>query len=226
MTKHSPPANSAPISSTPEPSPVAGSLGEEGFWRLIQGRRSIRRYTDRPVEPALIERILQAAIWAPSAHNRQPWRICVVMDSGQKARLSQAMADEWRGDLAQDNHSPAQIQARIDRSHARITGAGALILVCMSRADMDSYPDARRDTAEWVMTIQSAALATQNLLLAAHHYGLGACWMCAPLFVADVVRQTLDLPEDWEPQALITLGYPAETKEKERVPLAQRVLWR
>ncbi len=62
------------------------------------------------------------------------------------------------------------------------------------------------------MAVQSVALACQNLLLAAHAYGLGACWMCAPLFVPHVVRQVLELPAAWQPQALITLGYPAEEK--------------
>jgi nitroreductase len=76
------------------------------------------------------------------------------------------------------------------------------------------------------MAVQSVALACQNLLLAAHAHGLGACWMCAPLFVSGLVRETLDLPSHWQPQALLTLGYPAETKTKDRAPLASRVLWR
>jgi nitroreductase len=69
-------------------------------------------------------------------------------------------------------------------------------------------------------------MAAQNLLLAAHALDLGACWMCAPLFCPDLVKQTLDLPDDWQPQALLTSGYPAEAKEKTRQPLASRVLYR
>ena len=73
---------------------------------------------------------------------------------------------------------------------------------------------------------QSAAMAGQNLLIAAHAEGLGACWMCAPLFCPDVVSDTLALPEDWQPQALITLGYPAESREKTRRALEECLLWR
>ena len=73
----------------------------------------------------------------------------------------------------------------------------------------------RAQRLEWLMAAQSTALALGNLLLAAHHEGLAACWMCAPLFAPDIVRDVLDLPADWEPQALITLGYPAETREKD-----------
>jgi nitroreductase len=69
-------------------------------------------------------------------------------------------------------------------------------------------------------------MAAQNLWLTAHSEGLAACWLCAPLFVPDLVRQTLELPVDWEPLGLMTLGYPAELKEKSRAPLAEKVIWR
>ena len=67
--------------------------------------------------------------------------------------------------------------------------------------------------------LQSVAMAVQNLLLAAHALGLGACWMCAPLFAPEIVRDVLQLDADWEPQALVTVGFPAEAKAKTRAPL-------
>lgn len=136
------------------------------------------------------------------------------------------MGEQWRRDLSADHADPNFIERRIAISHARITGAAALIVANVSMSEMDQYPDAKRAEAEWLMAVQSVALACQNLLLAAHSHGLGACWMCAPLFVPTLVRDVLALPEQWHPQALITLGYPAETKEKEREPLSSRVLWR
>ena len=199
---------------------------EEQFWQLIQGRRSVRRYQDRPVAPEMLEKLLTAATWAPSAHNRQPWRLCLVTSSQAKAHLSACMAEQWRQDLGVDGTDPAQVERRIAISHARLTGAAALIIAAVSMEAMDLYPDEHRQQAEWIMAVQSVALACQNLLLAAHHYGLGACWMCAPLFVPTVVRTALTLPEAWQPQALITVGYPAEEKTKEREPWSTRVLWR
>ncbi|MBX3001064.1 MAG: nitroreductase family protein [Caldilineaceae bacterium] len=199
---------------------------ERLFWAWIRGRRSIRRYQPRPVERTLLEKILTAATWAPSAHNRQPWRFCVVTDERIKLALSERMGERWRRDLGADGADPAFIEKRVAISHSRIIGAGALIVVSVSMGEMDHYPDPKRADAEWLMAVQSTALACQNLLLAAHHYGLGACWMCAPLFVPDLVRDVLDLPSDWHPQALITLGYPAESKERERASLASRVIWR
>lgn len=196
------------------------------FWALIQGRRSIRRYQNRPLARDVIEKLLLAATWAPSAHNRQPWRFCVITDAETKERLCLAMAAQWRKDLARDRLEPAQIEQRIATSRARMMGAAALIVAALSMADMDVYSDQARNQAEWTMAVQSTALACQNLLLAAHYCGLGACWMCAPLFVPELVRDVLDLPKDWQAQALITIGYPAEKKSKERVPLETRVLWR
>ncbi|MEZ4862095.1 MAG: nitroreductase family protein [Caldilineaceae bacterium] len=196
------------------------------FQQLVTGRRSIRRYQSREVESALLEQLMEAARWAPSAHNRQPWRFCVVVDPARKNLLSQRMAVAWHRDLSADGADRSMIERRIAISHARLTGAPALIIGALSMADMDSYPDPKRGQAEWTMAVQSTALACQNLLLAAHYYGLGACWMCAPLFVPELVCDVLELPPDWQPQALITVGYPAEEKEKDRLPLVDRVLWR
>lgn len=192
---------------------------------MIHERRSIRRYAERPVPRRLLCELLEAAAWAPSAHNRQPWRFAVITDAARQAALAQAMGEPFRGDLAADGLDPDAIERQVGRSYQRISGAPAVIIACMSMAEMDAYPDARRQHAEWTMATQSVALAVQNLLLAAHDAGLGACWMCAPLFCQGVIRSALGLPDDWEPQALITLGYPAQDKSSERAPLESKVVW-
>jgi F420 biosynthesis protein FbiB-like protein len=192
----------------------------------MRTRRSIRRYTTQPVAPEVIEALLTAAIWAPSAHNRQPWRFVAITTPVMRETLARQMGERLRADLSADKVPEAAIDQDANRSYSRITGAAALIVVCLSLADMDRYPDSRRANAEYLMAAQSTAMAAQNLLLAAHSYGLGACWMCAPLFCPDVVQHVLTLPDDWQPQALITLGYPAETKTKTRESLETRVLWR
>ena len=102
------------------------------FWQLAQGRRSIRRYQARPIEPAVLEKLLEAAIWAPSAHNRQPWRFCVVTSEPAKQALSAQMAVYWRRDLGGDGSDPAFIERRVTISHARLTGAAALVIASLS----------------------------------------------------------------------------------------------
>ncbi len=198
-------------------------------FRMVEAmleRRSIRRYRPDPVPEEIIEQLLTAATWAPSAHNRQPWRFVVMTRSETKHRLAMAMGHRLRRDLMADNVPQEIIDKDVGRSYQRITNAPLLILLCLTMADMDSYPDAKRQQNEWIMASQSTAMAGQNLLLATHALGLGGCWMCAPLFCPDVVARTLDLPAGWQPQALITIGYPAETKTKTRQPLASKVIER
>ncbi len=191
---------------------------KRALFDLIRSRRSIRRYQERSVPREVIGELLEAALWAPSAHNRQPWRFAVVESIQTRRALAAAMGERLRADLERDGVSREVIEADTARSYSRITGAPAVVVVCMTMTEMDRYADARRQQAERIMATESVAMAVQNLLLAAHANGLGACWMCAPLFVPDLVRQVLGLELDWEPQALITLGWPAETRSKTRRP--------
>lgn len=191
--------------------------------KTIRSRRSIRRYLDTPVPRELLNELLEAACWAPSAHNRQPWRFAVVEAQETKRILAFAMGRRLRQDLERDGSPPELIDADVSRSFDRITGAPVIIVACLCMRDMDVYVDSRRRTAEQLMAVQSVAMSIQNLLLAAHGLGLGGCWMCAPLFVPETVREILKLEADWEPQALITIGYPAEEKAKTRKPLVEVV---
>jgi coenzyme F420-0:L-glutamate ligase/coenzyme F420-1:gamma-L-glutamate ligase len=193
------------------------------LYQIVRSRRSIRRYTGQPVDRAIINRLLTAAAWAPSAHNRQPWRFAVVEGRDTQEHLADAMNAVLRADLTADGLPPGQIAAQAARRRARLTRAPILILLCMTMASMDDYPDEKQRHAEWIMATQSVALAGQNLLLAAQAEGLGACWLCAPLFCPEVVRDTLGLPQDWQPQAFISLGWPDESRQKEREPLDTRV---
>ena len=120
------------------------------------------------------------------------------------------MGEKLRADRLRDGDAAEAIERDVSRSFARLTGAPVLVLVCMSMTDMDRYPDASRNQSERTMAVQGTAMAAQNLLLAAHAAGLGACWMCAPLFCPDTVIAELGLPADWEPQGIVTLGYSAE----------------
>lgn len=204
------------------------SLPDESdeFLHTLLSRRSLRRYEDRQVAKRIIEQVLTAGIWAPSAHNRQPWRFAVIQSFSQKHDLASKMGARLREDLSNDGVGEAIIDKDVNRSYSRITQAPVLIVVCMSMVDMDHYPDDKRNLNERIMTIQSVAMAGQNILLAAHHNGLGACWMCAPLFCPDVVRDALTLPDDWEPQGIITMGYPAQERQRERKALETSVMWR
>ena len=121
------------------------------------------------------------------------------------------MGQRLKQDREQDGVDHKVIEKEIARSFTRLTEAGAIILVCLTMKDMDSYPDAARTFYERHMAIQSVAMAGQNLLLGLQAEGLGACWMCGPLFAAEEVVACFDLPLSWEPQGLIIVGHPLQT---------------
>lgn len=187
---------------------------------FMRTRRSIRRFTSDPVPDSVIEAILTTATFAPSAHNRQPWRFVVLKDSSTRKKLAEAMALDFQRDLESDGVPPEKIQAQVKRSKDRIISAPVAILLCLDMSEMDSYPDKRRTKAEFRMTVQSVAAAGMQLLLAAHAEGLGAVWACWVLFAVETIQEVLELPKTWEPQALYFLGYPEIIPEaRERKPL-------
>ncbi len=193
----------------------------------LKTRRSIRRYTTAAIPAEVVQRLLDAAIWAPSAHNRQPWRFAVVQSQGIKNTLARTMGEQLRADRLADGDPLPVVEADVQRSYSRITGGPIVIVICLSMRDMDKYPDPRRQQAEHQMAVQGTAMAAQNLMLAASAEGLGACWLCAPLFAPEAVRDILGLPRDWEPQGLVTMGYPeGEPKPKSRLILDSVVVWR
>ena len=181
---------------------------------FLKNRRSIREYTSREVSERILETILEAATWAPSAHNAQPWRFIVIKNSALKLKLAKTMANRWKKDL--DNLVKASVE--------RFTKAPIVIVPCLTMTEMHHYPDKRRQKIEFLMGVQSVAAATENMLLAAHAMGLGACWFCAPLFCPESLRKVLNIPSSVEPQALITLGYTAyRQKPPSRKPLKEIV---
>ncbi|MBK9927232.1 MAG: nitroreductase family protein [Anaerolineales bacterium] len=182
---------------------------------FLRTRRSIRRFKPDPVPDSVIENILHTATFAPSAHNRQPWRFAVVTDSSVKTKLADAMAVEFAHDLEKDSIPSEEIQKRIARSRERIISAPVVITLNLDMSEMDVYPDKKRKKAEYLMATQSVANAGMQLLLAAHAEGLGGVWVCSPLFVPETIQSVLTLPETWEPQAMFFVGYPdGSPKEK------------
>ena len=119
---------------------------------LIKSRRSIRCYIDESIPRSSILRLLEAATWAPSAHNRQPWRFAVITEPAVKDRLARAMGERLQADRTADGDDPEDIGRDVARSYVRLTGAPVLIVVCSTMADMDTYPDPQRDRSSlWIV---------------------------------------------------------------------------
>lgn len=177
---------------------------------MFKERRSIREYLSKEVSNDILLHVLEAGRWAPSAHNAQPWRFIVIRSLVMKLKLARAMASRWNRDMTRNGVPKERREGLIEDSVRRIGGAPVVIVVCLSMKDMDFYSDDRRNEIEYIMAVQSVAAAVENVLLATYDEGLGSCWLCAPLFCKDVVRKILKISGHIDPQALITLGYPAE----------------
>jgi len=185
---------------------------KEDLHTFLRTRRSIRRFKPDPVPVSVIEDILTTVTFAPSAHNKQPWRFAVVTEASVKTRLGEAITSKMRSDMQAEDADKSDIEKRAALSLRRIDKAPLVIVLCR---DINAV---RKDTPEErIMGIQSTALAGLQLLLAAHAEGLGGNWICWPLYAQEATRSTLELPETWEPQAMYFLGYPDEIpKIKER----------
>jgi len=174
----------------------------------IHERRSIRKYKTLPVPKELVQKVLESAGCAPSAHNSQPWRFIVLEKPSGKQELAEAMADDWAKDLAKDG-SAVDSNMRKERIE-RFSNAPILVLACLTMDGLRKFPDHQRQGYERDLAMQSLGAAMQNLLLTAYSAGLGACWFCAPGFCKETVRKVLGIPDTVEPEAFVIMGYSEE----------------
>lgn len=179
-----------------------------GVPAFIEARRSIRSFTDAPVDPADLDAIVLAACAAPAPHHSRPWRFATVTTAAHKRALATGMGERWRADLAADGVAPGRIDDLVTTSHRKIAGAPALVLACLTWSGLDRYPDEARRRAEWGMALLSLGAAVENLMLAAADRALATCWVAAPIFCPVEARDALALDDEWMPQALVLVGHP------------------
>ncbi len=162
----------------------------------IYGRRSTRAFKERLVDRSILEQLIEAAIQAPSAINEQPWEFTVIRNRSLLARLS-AAAKDYALQPAKGNAFSIALQKHLEDPEFDIFyHAPALIVISV-------------DSANWA--IEDAALAAQNLMLAAYAHGLGSCWIgfAQRWLQTESGRRMIDLPRDFMPVAPIIVGYPA-----------------
>ena len=169
----------------------------------------------------LLEETLDAAASAPSAHNAQPWHFAVVLNEDLRKKLSRAMAKRYALDMAARKVSRDAIEKKTKRSIEIFSHAPVLVIAFLTTERL-SPAKGQHALNERVMAIQGVALACGQLMLSAAAVGLATSWFSAPLFCVKEIMDTLNLKRPWEPQAIITLGYPAEDPPpKERLSLGQ-----
>lgn len=172
-------------------------------------RRSVRRFTADPVDPAVIEAAVGEALTAPAPHHTRPVRFVWVRDHDRRRRLLDAMQQKWRTDLAGDGRSDESVDRRVARGRI-LYDAPELVVPIMVPDGAHAYPDAARTAAEHTMFTVAAGAAVQAMLVALAVRDVGSCWIGSTIFAPDLVRAELDLPADWEPLGAIAIGHPEE----------------
>ena len=191
---------------------------------FVDARRSIRAFTDQPVDGALLDGLVEAACLAPAPHHSRPWRFVTVVSRTAKEALAAGMGERWRRDLLADGVDPARVDVLVTASHDKLTAAPALVVGCLTWDGLDRYPDETRQRAEWGMALLSLGAAVENLMLAAADRALASCWVAAPIFCPEEARDALALPAEWLPHALVLVGHPDPSytpRERPAVPLEE-----
>jgi len=172
-------------------------------------RRSVRRFNAEPVAPELVEAAVAEALTAPAPHHTRPVRFVWLQDPERRLRLLDRMKDQWRADLAADGRPPEAVERRVSRGQI-LYDAPEVVIPVMAPDGAHSYPDAGRTAAEHTMFTVAVGAAVQALLVALAVRGVGSCWIGSTIFAADLVRDELALPADWEPLGAIAIGYPED----------------
>src|SRR5882757_6282893 len=192
-------------------------MAEMGVYEAMRTLRAVRRLKPDPIPDAVLRRVLEAATWAPTGGNRQPWRIVVVKDPARKERLGALYAEQWTKFAARYRAGVATLEPAMRERTERMLGAGdylaghfgqspVIAVFCFNPAEM-AITDANLGRIS-VVGGGSVYPAVENLLLACRAEGLGCVLTTLLCACEPEVAALLAIPAPWGTAAAIPIGYP------------------
>ena len=175
---------------------------------LLRARRSVRRFRPEPVERALLERLVEAAGWAPSAGNRQDWLFTVVTSAEVKRRMAEAVKEKWKAIIdANREQGYAEGMERYAAAYAMFPEAPAVVVVAVRAPGLVMRHMYGAETDVTFGGFASGAMAAQNLMLAARALGLGSCCMTGALVARPKIAELAGLGRRYEVVCLVAVGH-------------------
>ncbi len=192
------------------------NLGDD-FLQFVRGRRSIRKFRRDPLSREDLGRLIEAASWAPSASNRQDWEFTIVTSQTTKKRMEGVVQKCWKSIL--DKSQTGVVREELEKYVKNLEWfSQAPVLIVISAKRPETFlSNLLGEAADRVAGTEiSAAMAAQNLMLAAHASGIGSCCLTGPLAAQEALKELLGLGERRKIVCLVALGYADEQPE---VPL-------
>jgi nitroreductase len=180
--------------------------------QIIRGRRSVYTFKDQPVDRADVQRVVEAARWAPSSLNRQGWKFLVYDDRDFIWKLAAEVGVALRHRVAGiPKIKPERLKAIVEYATAFARAPCLVVVLHMPAANVPGelladVPGSELTSGEPL----SAAMAVENLLLAARALQLGTCVMTAPLLVREIFNALPERPPGHEITCLVALGHPLD----------------
>jgi coenzyme F420-0:L-glutamate ligase/coenzyme F420-1:gamma-L-glutamate ligase len=196
-------------------------MSPEDFLVFLQSRRSVRRFRADPVPRAILERLVHAAVSAPSATNRQPWRFAVVTDPERRRRVVAAVQEQVAalGAIVARSHHADDYGGYGDFFHEPLLSA-PVIVIPQTRTFPDllgnllrsggAAPGDHVTPASMDPERCATAAAVMNLLLQARAEGLGATWMAGPTVARPRLEALLGITPPWQMLGAVAVGWPDE----------------
>jgi len=185
------------------------------FFEIVHRQRACRSFLPDPLDDGIVSKVLEAATFAPSAENRQPWVFVVVRDPKNRAAIGDLTRRAWEsaGRAHSEGRLSASLMADVDRGATGAIAAAPVLVVIGG----DTRLSDRR------VLDASIFPATQNMLLAAGALGLGSALTTLPLVFGDQVAEIVGFPFEVRPMAVVPLGWPARPLgPPRRAPLGEK----